>query len=108
LLAHADGLFDESRGFAREVDLRRSVSAAYYALFHRINEVSVALVAANVSIETNHRIQRWFEHAKLKEICGRFFKPKLEQPLLGLNRRIGVPTVANSLPHLRHLAGRTP
>jgi len=84
LLAHAGDLLGESGNDANEVDLRRSVSAAYYALLHRIIEISVALVAPNVSIETNHRIQRWFEHAKIKEICGRFLKPKLEQPLLGL------------------------
>ena len=64
--------------------LRRSVSTAYYALFHRINHDAVAMLAPNVSPETNHRIQRWFDHAEMKRVCGRFLPTKLDQPLRGL------------------------
>jgi hypothetical protein len=55
------------------------------------------LIAPNVPIETNHRIQRWFEHAEMKKVCGRFLPAKLDQPLLGL---IG-PTTS---PELQHVA----
>ena len=42
------------------------------------------MIAPNVHLETNHRIQRWFEHLEMKTVCGRFLKTKLDQPLLGL------------------------
>jgi uncharacterized protein (UPF0332 family) len=64
--------------------LRRATSAAYYALFHQINEGAVALLAPHVSPATNHRIQRWFDHAEMKKICGRFTASPLSQPLLDL------------------------
>jgi hypothetical protein len=60
------------------------MSASYYALFHKINEDAVELIAPNVSQSIKHRIQRWFEHAEMKKICGRFTKPQLDQPLQGL------------------------
>jgi hypothetical protein len=44
----------------------------------------VDLIAPNVPVQTNHRIQRWFEHAEMKKVCGRFLPTKLEQPLLDL------------------------
>ena len=73
-----------TEGSRRTYSHRRAVSAAYYALFHHINRSAVDLIAPNVPDETNHRIQRWFEHAEMKRICGRFLQAKLDQPLLGL------------------------
>jgi hypothetical protein len=85
LLLHAWSLLPEiGNESTNKIDMRRAVSAAYYALFHRINGDAVELIAPNVSLATNHRIQRWFEHAKMKEICGRFVKQTLDQPLLDL------------------------
>jgi uncharacterized protein (UPF0332 family) len=68
----------------RSISQRRAVSAAYYALFHHLNGSAVDLIAPNVQSETNHRIQRWFEHAEMKRVCGRFLSTKLDQPLLDL------------------------
>jgi len=68
----------------RNISERRAVSAAYYALFHHINGGAAGLIAPNVSAKTNHRIQRWFEHAEMKKVCGRFLHTKLDQPLLDL------------------------
>jgi hypothetical protein len=68
----------------RSVSERRAVSAAYYALFHHISGSAVDLIAPNVQSETNHRIQRWFEHAEMKKVCGRFLSAKLDKPLLDL------------------------
>ncbi len=68
----------------RSVDLRRATSACYYALFHQINQDAADLLAPHVTEATNHRIQRWFEHLKMKEICGRFTASPLTQPLLEL------------------------
>ena len=68
----------------RDVSDRRAVSAAYYALFHHITDSAAALIAPNVSGETNHRVQRWFDHAEMKKVCGRFGQEKLDQPLRNL------------------------
>jgi len=68
----------------RNVCERRAVSAAYYALFHHITDSAATLIAPNVPSDTNHRIQRWFEHAEMKKICGRFMQAKLDRPLLDL------------------------
>lgn len=69
---------------ARSTCQRRAVSAAYYALFHHLNGSAVDLIAPNVPAETNHRIQRWFGHAEMKKVCGRFLPAKLNKPLLDL------------------------
>jgi uncharacterized protein (UPF0332 family) len=66
------------------VKLRRSVSTAYYSLFHLITADAVKLLAPNVSDKTSHRIQRWFGHSEMKAICGRFLPDKLGGPLLEL------------------------
>ena len=42
------------------------------------------MIAPNVQTSTNYRIQRWFDHAEMKRICGRFLPATLEQPLRGL------------------------
>jgi hypothetical protein len=68
----------------QDLILRRAISSLYYGLFHRINEDAARLIAPNVSAVTNHRIQRWFDHTTMKQICGRFLKEQLEQPLLSL------------------------
>ena len=67
-----------------ELDLRRAISACYYALFHQLNADSAALIAPDVSVETNHRIQRWFDHVTMKQTCQRFVPIKLSHPLKGL------------------------
>jgi hypothetical protein len=81
--AHGDSPLEVSAG-ARIVSERRAVSAAYYALFHHLNSSAAGLIAPNVQPETNHRIQRWFEHAEMKRVCGRFLATKLDKPLLDL------------------------
>jgi hypothetical protein len=83
--SHSVELLRETNGKSpNEVNRRRAVSASYYALFHQINGDAVRLIAPNVPLETNHRIQRWFEHAEMKKNCGRFLPAKLDQPLRDL------------------------
>ena len=79
----------------RSICERRAVSAAYYALFHHINGGAVDLIAPNVPVQTNHRIQRWFEHAEIKKVCGRFLPAKLDQPLLDLIGDTASPDLRN-------------
>ena len=87
LISHAFDLLSPAANNGNdpsEISSRRSISASYYALFHAINADAVALIAPDVPPELNHRIQRWFDHAEMKRICGRFTKPVLDQPLKGL------------------------
>jgi hypothetical protein len=79
----------------RNVCERRAISAAYYALFHHINGTAVDLIAPNVPAETNHRVQRWFEHAEMKKVCGRFLPTTLGQPLLDLIGNTASPDLQN-------------
>lgn len=82
-LAHARELASQPAALD-EMTRRRIVTASYYALFHQIIQDAADLIGPNVSIEINHRIQRWFDHSAMKQICGRFTKPRLDQPLNGL------------------------
>jgi len=47
------------------VDLRRAVSAAYYALFHHLSAAAVLQIAPQVSPRTANRIHRWLDHAEM-------------------------------------------
>ncbi len=90
--------------------LRRSISSSYYALFHKINQEAVSLIAPDVTSTINQRIQRWFDHAEMKKICGRFTKQELDQPLrdlLGTTASADLQTVAANfiqLQEARHSA----
>ena len=67
LLEHAKRLYDLSSGPAPEqVDLRRAVSAAYYALFHLLTLEA----AQNWSHERQrHQFARLFEHSRMRKCC---------------------------------------
>ncbi len=110
LLSHAAHLLDTLHPLQSDVVRRRAVSASYYALFHQINGDAADLIAPNVTPEINHRIQRWFNHGEMKQICGRFAAAKLTQPLLSLvgpKPSMALQTVASSfiqLQEARHSA----
>jgi len=95
MLKHAVELLYDPAKQPGDIQLRRAVSALYYALFHDINASAARLVAPNVSLQTNHRIQRWFEHAEMKKVCWRFVPPKLDQPLLSLIGETASPDLRN-------------
>jgi hypothetical protein len=111
LIAHAISLLpDPTEVHLSDVRIRRAVSAAYYAVFHRICADAAELLAPHVSDDVRNRIQRWFEHAEMKKICGRFTKPSLDQPLLDLigssapNDLLFVASSFITLQESRHLA----
>ncbi|MES2392184.1 MAG: hypothetical protein V4555_11125 [Acidobacteriota bacterium] len=100
LIVHASQLLVQEhagprRDEMRNVCERRAISAAYYALFHHINASAVSQIAPQVSDQTNHRIQRWFEHAEMKRVCGRFLATRLEKPLLDLLGPAASPELRN-------------
>lgn len=70
----ADDLLETARALLRrngnkpsEADLRRSVSTAYYALFHKLIESAVFRLAVDVKMQA--ALGRHFEHGRMKEIC---------------------------------------
>jgi hypothetical protein len=71
-------------GSPASVDMRRAVSAAYYALFHHLSEAAVEQIAPYASSQTANRIHRWLDHAEMKKICGEFAAVRLNPPLCDL------------------------
>ncbi len=71
------------------MSLRRAVSAAYYALFHRLIAFSVQNVvgAAGRSGPIGLEMSRWFSHGQMKTVSAWFSKrgkvPKEVAALLG-------------------------
>lgn len=73
MLDHAEALIQQKPrgGRHKEVDLRRSISASYYALFHAVLQTS-----ADFLVDKSHRrspsyliVYRSLDHAKLKRVC---------------------------------------
>jgi hypothetical protein len=66
------------------VDMRRAVSAAYYALFHHLSEAAVEQIAPYAPSKTANRIHRWLNHSEMKKICQEFASSPLKPPLRDL------------------------
>jgi hypothetical protein len=70
-IEQAEYLASKEDGRPKEASLRRSVSTAYYALFHELNRtVANALVGSSTSWETYTPMYRMVDHLAAKE----FFK----------------------------------
>jgi hypothetical protein len=70
----------------KQASLRRSVSTAYYALFHLLTSEAVSLIGSNMSLVGTRKIQRWFDHSEMKRVSGMFSAanaPKAIAPILG-------------------------
>jgi hypothetical protein len=76
---HLHGLYAEQ---PNQANLRRAVSAAYYALFHLLIE---SAAAKWLVVEQRSRFARVFEHGRMRqaalEIAKRLGDPKPEDPL---------------------------
>lgn len=71
LLAQADRLAsgDGGRGQPRNADLRRAVSAAYYALFHRVTIYTAERLVPDAPREHQLRLVRSLDHGAVAQIC---------------------------------------
>jgi len=60
----------------KQVSLRRSISASYYALFHFLGEEITRQIigAGNDQSELRHFAARAFVHVRMKEVCQEFAK----------------------------------
>lgn len=73
LIEQADGLagtWTTEPGRPRPADLRRAVSAAYYALFHELTHAVSSWMAPSLATEDRERMRRHFTHAGMKRVCG--------------------------------------
>lgn len=68
----------------RQANLRRSVSTAYYAVFHYlVDEVCRAQIGTqNSQKEYRHALTRAFAHASMKEACTSFAGGTLKQAIV--------------------------
>lgn len=71
LLRQADELAGRGAGSGqpRNADLRRAVSAAYYALFHALVGAAVEHVLPGCSNDDRFRMARHYQHAAIKRVC---------------------------------------
>lgn len=92
LLDQADKLkAPPSSGPPRQVDLRRAISSAYYALFH-----AIATAAADEFVGKTHRsspryalVYRSIGHDRLRQLCKDFIRPKLPEKYAGYEPKSG-------------------
>jgi hypothetical protein len=110
-------LGENNKGAPNQTRLRRAVSTAYYALFHRI-----AQAASDAFVGAKHRqspryetVYRGFEHRRMKDSCAAVDKPmlgaKASKALGAANASQEVRDVANAfvtLQERRHWADYSP
>jgi len=110
LLHQAHHLAVWDRAKPRQASLRRSISAAYYALFHLLSASSVRLTIPSALPGLQPRVARAISHTEIGEACRAVLRPNPGSILLQLSPH-GFPaeikTVARAfvdLQELRHLA----
>jgi hypothetical protein len=117
LLAVARLLIDETSGPASDAQLRRAVSTAYYAVFHKIlRETADRFVGPDHSSKAAYRlVYRNFDHNRVREVCLRLNVSALSAPMrLELGRdtvSLEMRDFASSFPFLqsaRHRADYAP
>jgi uncharacterized protein (UPF0332 family) len=81
LLEQAESLANKEPKRPKQASLRRSVSTAYYAVFHLLSAEGSELLAPNTDKATRHLIQRWFDHGEMKKTCQKFLSSPLNSPL---------------------------
>jgi uncharacterized protein (UPF0332 family) len=80
-----------------QINLRRSVSAAYYSLFHLFTDELVSSMVPGNPSALRSRVGRALQHAEMKEVCMDFKKAQTPPKLLAV---IGGPIS----PELREIA----
>lgn len=99
LLDLAGHLSTRERTRPRQASLRRSVSTAYYALFHMLTSEAVSLIGPNMSLGGTRKIQRWFDHGEMKRVCGMFSAAnatRMITPILGAPVSVDLQSVAQA------------
>lgn len=87
LLDHAQRLLLPLAGVPAQTDLRRSVSASYYAVFHLLVEAASGQLGQSASPVLRLRIARAFGHREMRSLCEHLIKVTpgfVPKPLAGL------------------------
>lgn len=84
LLEQAYHLAFREKKRPKQASLRRSVSTAYYALFHHLVAEALQLIAPNVGDGSRYIMQRWFNHDEMRRACGIFSASSLTGPVAAL------------------------
>lgn len=83
-MAYADALLEQAGQLLaldprrpRQVNLRRAVSATYYALFHRLISDATSEFAGSSAeaLPIRQAISRWFVHRRMAEVARWFARP---------------------------------
>ncbi len=84
LLTLADRLAGLEHRRPKQASLRRSVSSAYYALFHLLTAGSTKLFAPNLHPASAVRLQRWFDHGEMRRVCVSFSTTTTSRAISGI------------------------
>jgi len=79
LIEHAEALVRLDPRKPKQANLRRGVSAAYYALFHLLGRAVADSLVGTKSVSVNARFRRVLGHQAMKEAC-RWFAPNGQPP----------------------------
>ena len=119
LIKHAQALLHSRKGAPKQVDLRRAVSAAYYAVFHAVLRAAAdELVGSSQAARKSAAyaiIYRGYEHAQMKSACIDLSKPHMPPRLAAVFGTRQLPQLYRStarvfvtLQEARHLADYAP
>ncbi|SEG42712.1 hypothetical protein SAMN05421819_2874 [Bryocella elongata] len=67
-----------------QANLRRAISAGYYAVFHLLIAEAVGRLLPTAPPTLTARVSRAFEHREMKKVCDWFVKPQLPDQLRDL------------------------
>ena len=73
LLSQATYLANSDKGKPKQVNLRRAVSAAYYAIFHLLVTEGAGLAGSKLSAMGRTRLRRAYAHAEMRTVCSQYF-----------------------------------
>jgi hypothetical protein len=119
LLKHAEALLRSHKGAPKQIDLRRSISAAYYALFHCILRATAdELIGSSAKARRSAAyalVYRGFEHSHMKAVCTDLSKAEIPSKFFDVFATKQLPPtfretagVFVSLQDARHLADYVP
>ena len=102
LIEAARGLTELSRRRPAQANLRRAVSTAYYAMFHRLARVAADSLVGRRRNEAWHQVYRALEHGSARKACGnKQAMSRFAYQIQGLAETF---VTLQTLQHLRHKA----
>ena len=69
LLRHAEQFADTGRGRPADADLRRGISAAYYAVFHDLTGHAASHSVGSCPLEIRNEIRRSWSHGEISQLA---------------------------------------